>query len=57
MSEIIIYSADQGIQIDVKFESAGKSGLVKKTVTLVTNCTPSTKVLTIMATVNVPEEE
>ena len=44
-------------KIDVKFESSGKSGLVKKTVTLVTNCTPSTKVLTIMATVDVPEEE
>ncbi|MCX6297240.1 MAG: DUF1573 domain-containing protein [Bacteroidetes bacterium] len=44
-------------KIDVKFDSAGKSGLVQKTVTLVTNCTPSTKVLTISATINVPEEE
>jgi len=44
-------------KINVKFESAGKSGLVKKTVTLVTNCSPSTKVLTITATVDVPEEE
>ena len=47
----------QTAKIDVKFESSGKSGLVKKTVTLVTNCTPSTKVLTISATVDVPEEE
>lgn len=44
-------------KVDVKFESAGKSGLTKKTVTLVTNCSPSTKVITITATVNVPEEE
>lgn len=44
-------------KIDVTFDSAGKSGLVQKTVTLTTNCTPSTKVLTIMATVNVPEED
>ncbi|MBA3970917.1 MAG: DUF1573 domain-containing protein [Bacteroidetes bacterium] len=44
-------------KIDVKFESSGKSGLVQKTVTLVTNCTPSTKVLTISATIEVPEEE
>jgi hypothetical protein len=44
-------------KIDIKFESSGKSGLVKKTVTLVTNCTPSTVVLTIEATVDVPEED
>jgi len=42
--------------IDVVFNSEGKSGLVQKTVTLVTNCNPSTKVLTITSTVNVPEE-
>jgi hypothetical protein len=42
-------------QVDVVFDSEGKSGLVKKTVTLVTNCNPSTRVLTIMATVIVPE--
>lgn len=47
----------QESKIDVKFESSGKSGFVQKTVTLVTNCTPSTKVLTITATVDVPEEE
>ena len=44
-------------KIDVVFNSEGKSGLVQKTVTLVTNCNPSTKVLTISATVIVPEEE
>lgn len=44
-------------KIDVVFDSEGKSGLVQKTITLVTNCNPSTKVLTISATVIVPEEE
>jgi len=44
-------------KIDVVFNSEGKSGLVEKTVTLVTNCNPSTKILTISATVIVPEEE
>ncbi len=47
----------QKAKVDVKFESAGKAGLVKKTVTLITNCSPSTKVITIIATVNVPEED
>ncbi len=51
-----IKSGAQG-KIDVKFDSAGKSGLVQKTVTIVTNCTPSTRVITIVATVDVPEEE
>jgi hypothetical protein len=44
-------------KVDVVFDSEGKSGLVQKTITLVTNCNPSTKVLTISATVIVPEEE
>ncbi|MCW3082888.1 MAG: hypothetical protein JWP12_254 [Bacteroidetes bacterium] len=44
-------------KIDVVFNSEGKSGLVQKTVTLVTNCNPSTKVLTISTTIIVPEEE
>ena len=43
-------------KIDVVFNSEGKSGLVQKTVTLTTNCNPSTKVLTISSTVIVPEE-
>ena len=51
-----IKPGEQG-KVDVKFDSSGKSGLVQKTVTLTTNCTPSTKVLTIIATVDVPEEE
>ncbi len=43
-------------KVDVVFNSEGKSGLVEKTVTLVTNCNPSTRVLTINATINVKEE-
>jgi len=43
--------------IDVKYDSHGKSGVETKTVTLTTNCNPSTKMLTISATVNVLEEE
>lgn len=38
--------------IDVEFNSAGKHGKQNKTVTLVTNCIPSTKVLTITGEVN-----
>jgi len=44
-------------KVDVVFNSEGKSGLQQKTVTLVTNCNPSTKVLTIISTVIVPEED
>lgn len=44
-------------KVDVVFDSEGKSGLVQKTVSIVTNCNPSTKVITISATVIVPEEE
>ncbi|MCK6648701.1 MAG: DUF1573 domain-containing protein [Bacteroidia bacterium] len=47
----------QESKIDVVFDSSGKSGLVSKTVTLVTNCMPSTKQLTISTTIIVPEEE
>lgn len=49
--------AGEASKIDVVFNSEGKSGLVQKTVTLVTNCNPSTKVLTITSTVIVPEED
>ncbi|MCW3071323.1 MAG: hypothetical protein JWO44_1213 [Bacteroidetes bacterium] len=49
--------AGESSKIDVVFDSEGKSGLVQKTVTLVTNCNPSTKVLTISSTIIVPEEE
>ncbi len=38
--------------IDVEFNSAGKHGIQKKTVTLVTNCVPSTRILTITGEVN-----
>lgn len=38
--------------IDVEFNSAGKHGKQNKTVTLVTNCIPSTRVLTITGEVN-----
>ncbi len=44
-------------KIDVVFDSKDKSGLVQKTVTLTTNCNPSTKVLTINATIDVPDKE
>lgn len=44
-------------KIDVKYDSHGKSGLETKTVTLTTNCNPSTRMLTISTTVIVPEEE
>jgi hypothetical protein len=51
-----IKSGQEG-KIDVVFDSSGKSGMVQKTVTLVTNCSPSTRVLTISSTIDVPEEE
>lgn len=44
-------------KIDVVFNSEGKSGMVEKTITLVTNCNPSTKILTIVSTINVPEQD
>ena len=44
-------------KVDVQFNSQGKSGLVEKTVTLVTNCNPSTKILTISSTVIAPERK
>jgi len=47
----------QEAKMDVVFDSSGKSGLTEKTVTLTTNCNPSTKMVTISATVIVPEEE
>lgn len=42
--------------IDVVFNSDGKSGLVDKKVTVLTNCEPNTKILTITAEVIVPTE-
>ncbi len=40
--------------IDVVFASEGKSGVVEKSVTLVTNCEPSTKIIYIKANIIVP---
>ncbi|MEO6901519.1 MAG: DUF1573 domain-containing protein [Bacteroidia bacterium] len=42
--------------IDVVFNSEGKSGMVEKTITLVTNCKPSTKILTIVAKITSTEK-
>lgn len=41
--------------IDVEFASEGKKGMQEKTVTLTTNASPNTKVITIKAEVLVPE--
>jgi Protein of unknown function (DUF1573) len=41
--------------VDVVFDSNGKSGKVEKTVTLLTNCVPNTNVLTIHANIIAPE--
>ena len=43
-------------KIDVVFDSNGKSGNNQKTVTVITNCEPNTKLLTIKAEVIVPTE-
>lgn len=47
---------NQQSTVDVVFDSDGKSGIVQKTVTMITNCNPSTKVITITANIQVPEE-
>lgn len=41
--------------INVTFDSAGKSGMTSKTVTLIANTIPNTKVLTISADIQVPK--
>jgi hypothetical protein len=43
--------------IDVVFNSDGKSGKMDKKVTVVTNCEPNTKILTILADIIVPEDK
>jgi hypothetical protein len=43
--------------INVTFDSGGKSGMVSKTVTVIANTTPNTKVLTISADIQVPKEK
>ena len=40
--------------IDVEFASEGKKAMQEKTITLTTNCTPNTRVITIKADVVVP---
>jgi Protein of unknown function (DUF1573) len=42
--------------VNVEFNSENKSGLQNKTVTLVTNCEPSTKVINISAEVLIPKD-
>jgi len=42
-------------KIDVLFNSEGKSGLQEKTVTIVTNCEPATRIIKIKADVIVAE--
>ena len=41
--------------MDVTFNSSGKEGKVYKTVTIVTNCQPNTKIITITANIQVPK--
>jgi hypothetical protein len=41
--------------VDVTFDSSGKQGKILKTVTLVTNCQPSTKIITITAEIQLPK--
>lgn len=42
-------------KINVVFSSEGKSGIQEKTITIVTNCEPSTKVIKIKTNIIVPE--
>ncbi len=42
--------------INVTFNSEGKSGMTSKTVTIIANTIPNTKVLTISADIQVPKE-
>lgn len=48
-----ILPGEEGV-IDVVFASEGKSGIVEKSVTIVTNCEPSTKIIYIKANIIVP---
>ena len=50
-------AAGEKAEIKVTFNSSGREGKQKKTVTLVTNAIPNTKVLTISGEVIVPEKE
>lgn len=48
-------ATNTGGKINVVFNSEGKKGLQEKTVTIVTNCEPSTKIIKIKADVIVAE--
>lgn len=48
-----ILPGEEGI-IDVVFASEGKSGIIEKSVTIVTNCEPSTRIIYIKANIIVP---
>ncbi len=48
-----IAPGEEGI-VNVVFSSEGKSGVVEKSVTMVTNCEPSTKIIYIKANIIVP---
>ena len=48
-------SAGKGDKINVVFNSEGKRGFVEKTVTIVTNCEPATRILKIKAEIIVIE--
>ena len=49
-----IKAGEEG-RVNVVFNSEGKSGMQEKTVTLVTNCEPATRIIKIKAEVIVPE--
>ncbi|HTA84288.1 MAG TPA: DUF1573 domain-containing protein [Bacteroidia bacterium] len=44
-------------QIDVNFDSSGKLGKVEKMVSLVTNCQPNTRILTITADIQINKNQ
>ena len=48
---------EEEVIIKVTFNSAGRSGKQNKTVTLVTNAIPNTKVITLTGNVIIPEKE
>ena len=45
----------QDAAIEVEFDSDGKEGIVKKTITVITNANPSTRTLTIISEIIVPQ--
>jgi hypothetical protein len=45
----------QESKVNVVFSSEGKSGLQEKTITVVTNCEPSTRIIKIKTNIIVPE--